>query len=146
MERFFHAVLVGDTGPVTSSDDWPQPLAELIGESDGVEIDESTIRVHCLCRGFDPEYVWRMDAARGMLEHLSDRWQLTQVDGLRWPVLNGRSQLSGEPTPTWWSPQRDADTSFYVCRHTLAGDEGDLFQVALDKKRNTIFVHYWFHF
>lgn len=54
MEQFLHVVFVGDTGPVTSRDDWPEPLKALIHESDNIEIDESTIQVHCLCQGFDP--------------------------------------------------------------------------------------------
>ena len=52
-EQFFRVLLVGETGPVTSRDDWPQPLITLIDESDGIEIDDSTIQVHCLCQGFD---------------------------------------------------------------------------------------------
>jgi len=146
MEQAFHAMLVGDKGPVTSRDDWPRPLLALLSESDGIEFDESTIQVHCLCQGFDPEYVWRMDAAPGVFQRVSERWGLTPVDDPKWRVLDGRSGLSGEPTPSWWCPQRDGQTMFYACPQSLGGHKGDRFQVALDKTRNTIFVHYWFNF
>ncbi len=145
-EQAIEAMMVGNTGAVESRDDWPQPLKALTDESDGIEIDESTVEVHCLCQGFDPEYVWRMDAAPGLFEGISQRWKLSPVDDPKWYVLSGRSQLSGEPTPSWWSPQRDGQTSFFACPQTLGGHKGDRFQVAFDKKRNVIYVHYWFNF
>lgn len=140
------AVIVGDTGPIVSRDDWPQPLKNLIRESDDFEIEESTIQVYCLCKGMDREYVWRMDASPGLFEHVSQSWNLSQVDAPKWPILDGNSMISGKPTPSWWSPQRDDKTLFFVCPQTLGGLKGDRFQVALDKKRHLIFVHYWDNF
>ena len=144
--QFFHAILVGNTGPVPFRDDWPEPLKAILAASKGVELDQSTIQVHCLCQGFDPEFVWRMDAAPGLLEHLKDRWKLTQISHPNWPVLKGYSNISGVATPLWWSPKDDDDTTFFVCPQTLAGEKGNRFQVALDKRQNTIFVRYWFNF
>ena len=60
--RSMHTLFVGETGPVTSRADWPYPLQRLLDDPDGNEIDESRIRVHCLCNGIDKEHVWRMDA------------------------------------------------------------------------------------
>ncbi|MBN2024587.1 MAG: hypothetical protein JW809_17540 [Pirellulales bacterium] len=146
MTSFFRAMLVGNTGPVPSRDDWPDPLKSLVDEPNGVTIAPSTIQVHCLCQGWDPEFVWRMDATPGLFEHLKDRWKLTRISNPNWPVLKGRSRLSGVETPPWWSPRDDDDTTFFACPQTLAGEKDNRFQVALDKKQNTIFVHYWFNF
>ena len=87
-----------------------------------------------------------MDAAPGVFEQLSDRWKLTPVEDPQWYVLGDSSHISGEPTPSWWSPERDGETLFFVCPQTLGGEKGGRFQVALDEKRETIFVHYWFNF
>jgi hypothetical protein len=77
-----HDIFTGETGPVSSRADWPRPLKDLLDDSDGIEIDESTIQVHCLCGGvYDKEFVWRMDAAPGLFELLEKRWKLTLVNG-----------------------------------------------------------------
>ena len=144
--EFFHAILVGDTGPVQSPDDWPEPLKAILAEAQAGDVDESTIQVYCLCQGMDPEFVWRMDAVPGLLEHLKDRWTLTQISDPDWAVLKGRSNISGVATPTWWSPIDDDDTTFFVCPQTLAGEKGDRFLVAFDRRRDVVFVHYWFNF
>lgn len=144
--EFFHAILVGKTGPVQSRDDWPEPLRAILADAKDGDLDERAIQVYCLCQGFDPEFVWRMDAATGLLEHLEQRWKLGQVSHPNWAVLKGHSNLSGVATPTWWSPKDDGQTTFFVCPQTLAGEKGDRFLVAFDKRRNLIFVHYWFNF
>jgi hypothetical protein len=144
--QFFHAMFVGNTGPVRSRDDWPEPLKAILAEAKDDDLNEATIQVYCLCQGFDPEFVWRMDAAPDLLEHLKQRWKLTQVSHPNCKVLKGHSHNSGIATPPWWSPKDDDDTTFFVCPQTLAGRKGDRFLVALDARRNAIFVHYWFNF
>jgi hypothetical protein len=59
MEQMFHAMLVGETGTIDSREQWPEPLRQIVEDSTASISDES-IRVFCLCQGFDPEYVWRM--------------------------------------------------------------------------------------
>lgn len=145
MHSFFHAILVGNTGPVPSPDDWPDPLKLLVNEPNGIDVDRSTIQVYCLCQGFDPEFIWRMDAAPGLFEHLKERWKLTPTDYANWPGPRGKSSRSGVATPPWWSPSVD-DTTFFVCSRSLAGEKGDRFLVAFDRHRNTLFVHYWLNF
>ncbi len=140
------AVFVGQTGTVTNPSDWPEPLKKLCDESKVMAIPTSTIQVHCLCHGMDYEYVWRMEATPGLFDHIKNRWELSPVSDPHWRVLDGTSSLSGESTPSWWSPSRDRNTMFYACRRSLAGEKGDRFQVALDKHRNVVFVHYWFNF
>jgi len=54
--------------------------------------------------------------------------------------------MQGALTPEWWSPRNDGNTSFYVSPQVLARGKSDRFHVALDKKRDTIFVYYWFNF
>lgn len=147
MHSFFHDAFVGDTGPITSKEDWPKPLKELAQETDAIGLDVSTIQVHCLCQGFDPEYVWRMHAAPGLMDHLKTRWQLTEVTNPNWQVLTKRrSHNSGVPTPSWWSPKKDASTSFFACPQTIAGEKGDRFCIAHDGRNEKIYVHYWFNF
>ena len=140
------ATMVGETGPVASPEAWPDPLKSLTEDLGEAELDRASIQVYCLCQGMDPEYVWRMDAAPGLFEHIEDRWGLSRIDNPNWRVLDGSSSLSGVATPDWWSPQRDKGTSFFVCPQELEGRKGDRFKVALDAERNTIFVHYWFNF
>src|SRR5216684_6761916 len=87
-----HGIFTGKTGPVSLRADWPRPLKDLLDDSGGIEIDESTIQVHCLCGGvYDSEFVWRMDAAPGLFELIEKRWNLTPVNGPDWGVLEGYS-------------------------------------------------------
>ena len=145
-QRFFHEILVGDTGPVASRDDWPRPLKHLLADSEGIQIDESVIQVHCLCQGFDPEFVWRMDWSEELFDHIKDRWKLTRVVNPHWHVLSGRSHNSGVLTPSWWSANKGKGVFYFACPQSLGGHKGDRFQVAVDEGRNAIFVHYWFNF
>ncbi len=145
-EQLFHDMLVGETGPVTSREDWPEPLKSIVAEASRLNLDPSTIQVHCLCRGMDLEFVWRMQASPGLFEQIKERWKLTEVTKPDWPILQGRSSISGERTPSWWSAKDDGQTAFFVCPQTLAGEKGDRFLVAFDKRRDIIFVRYWFNF
>jgi hypothetical protein len=141
----FRAVIVAGTGPVASRDDWPRPLKELIAEEE-VDLDQSSIQVYCLCHGLETEHVWEMDAAPGLMEHLKQRWMLTQITRPSWPILTGRSQFSSVATPAWWTPKDDGNTAFFVNPQELAPDKGDRFEVAYDTTRKKIFVWYWFNF
>jgi len=143
---WFDALLVGKTGPVTSRDDWPKPLKELLDGTKELQLDESSIQVHCLGEGFDPEFVWRMDAAPGLFEHVKQRWNLTPISKPQWPILKRRSPISARAAPPWWSLKDDGNTDFFVSPQELAKEKGDRFQVARDRKRNKIFVRYWFNF
>ncbi len=88
-----------------------------------------------------------MDAGPGVFAHLESRWELTRVDNPNGHVLRGYSHNSGEPTPSWWSPDRANDeTLFFACPQTLGGEKGPRFQIALDREQDTVFVHYWFNF
>ena len=145
-EQEFARALAGKTGPVNSRDDWPKPLKAILAEWEAGDLNERGIQVFCLCQGFDPEFVWRMDAAPGLLEDLKRRWTLTQVGRPNWPVLKGRSNISRIATPPWWSPKDDGQTTFFACSQTLAGEKGDRFLVAFDPRQDVIFVHYWFNF
>lgn len=141
------ASVVGHTGPVELRDDWPRPLKELLDGAGAISSDESTIQVHCMCQGFDPEYVWRMEATPGLFAKIEGRWKLSKVSDHQLYKLEGyKSKLSGVATPAWWLPRDDGSTSFYVSPQVLARDKGDRFHVALDEKRNLIFVYYWFNF
>jgi hypothetical protein len=140
------SVLVGNTGPVTKASDWPEPLQKLCKDFGITAQAASTIQVHCLCHGMDSEYVWRMDAAPGLFEHVEKRWQLAQVSNPTWRVLEGKSGLSGESTPPWWSPTQGKGTTFYECPASRAGEKGHRYRVAFDKDQGVIFVHYWFNF
>lgn len=65
-------------------------------------------------------------------EQISERWKLTPADNPKWYVLDGHSRLSGEPTPSWWSPQRDGETLFFACSQTLGGCKDDRFRVVFE--------------
>jgi hypothetical protein len=142
-----HGVFAGNTGPVSLRADWPQPLKELLDESRGIKIDESTIQVHCLNGGaYDQEFVWRMDAAPGLFELLESRWKLTPVDGPEWGIFEGYvAPLTHVRAPDWWSPRDDGQTSFYESPYGFEG-RGDRFHIAVDGERSTIWVQFRYKF
>lgn len=142
----FATVLVGKTGPVTNPSDWPEPLTKLCRDFAFTPPAESRIQVHCLRHGMDQEYVWRMDAAPGLFEHVQKRWQLSPVSRPNWRGLKGKSSLSGESVPPWWSPTHGDSTTFYECPATRDREKGHRYCVAFDKGQGVIFVHYWFNF
>jgi hypothetical protein len=131
----------GKTGLVKSAADWPRPLEDIVAQGPGV--NQSNLQVFCLCSGIEYEFVWRMDATNELLEHLESRWQLTQVKEPSNIMLERKSMMSGVTTPDWWCPSDDGDTNFYECYRTLSKEKGDRFAVAVDTRRQTIFVHYW---
>ena len=141
-----HAVLVGKTGPVTNPADWPEPLQNLCKDFGATPPQTSKIQVQCLCHGMDHEYVWRMDPVPGLFEHIQKSWRLAPVSNPNWRVLRGKSSLSGESTPSWWSPTLGDSTTFYECPASLAGEKGHRFRVAFDRDQDIVFVHYWFNF
>jgi hypothetical protein len=144
--RAMHDVFTGKTGPMPLHADWPRPLKDLLDDSGEIQINESTIQVHCLCGGvYDKEFVWRMDAVPGLFELLEKRWKLAPLTGPDWGVLEGySSSMTRVQTPAWWSPKDDGQTSFSI---SLQGyDGGDSFRVAVDESRSTIFVHFRYKF
>ena len=145
MKEFFHAIVVGETGAIEVRELWPKPL-EMLDEGSPFEISQQTLRVHCMCQGFDPEYVWRMDGDQEQMDHLIQQWKLTQVTMPRSKIFIGQSSLSGLPVPDWWKPSQIKDVVYYVCPSTLAGEKGDRFQVAFSEQEGTIYVHHWFNF
>lgn len=146
MHAFFRAILVGETGPVTSPSAWPKPLTELVADAARAKIDIQGLQVHHMNEGFDPEYIWQMKATPGLFDFINARWKLSLTPAPEHGVFCGKSDFSGDSTPDWWSPKEDAETKFYACPSVLAGEKGDLFRVALDEKRGIIFVHYHFNF
>src|SRR5262245_38926809 len=78
IDRILVRAFGGGFGPVIR-DEWPAPLHDVLDNADGIEYDESTIQVYCLGRGFDPEFVWRMDDAPGLFAYLERRWELSRV-------------------------------------------------------------------
>ena len=145
MKEFFHAIVVGKTGPIEVRELWPKPLEQLVKDSP-IELTQQTLRVHCMCQGFDPEYVWRMDGDQKQMDHLAQQWKLTQVIMPRTKIFTGRSSLSGLPVPDWWKPSQIKDIVYYVCPSTLEGEKGDRYQVAFSGQEGTIYVHYRFNF
>ena len=145
MKEFFQAAVVGETGSIEVREHWPKPLEQLVKESP-FEISTQTLRVHCMCQGFDPEYVWRIAGDPKQMDHLVQKWKLTQVTMPRSKIFTGRSSFSGLPVPDWWKPSQIKDIVYYVCPSTLEGEKGDRYQVAFTGQEGTIYVHYWFNF
>jgi hypothetical protein len=146
MHAFFRAVLVGNTGSVDLVAEWPKPLKELIEDAARHKIAIEDVKVYCLCQGFDPEYVWRMRASRGLLDLLRSRWELSPTPPPDRGAFCGKSSLSGDATPDWCLPKKDAETQFYASKRLLQGEKGDLFRVAVDGKHEIVFVHYHYNF
>jgi len=146
MNDFMRAVVVGKTGPVTSPADWPQPLKDLVTDAKSTKIDVYVLQVHQMNGAVDPEYIWQMRATPGLLELIKTRWKLSPIPTPDYGVFCGKSNLSGDSTPDWWSPKANVGTQFYACATCLAGEKGAQFQVAYDVKRGTIFVRYYDNF
>ena len=138
-------IVVQGTGPIEDRELWPKPLTELV-EDRSIEIAQQTLKVHCLYKFIDPEYVWRMEGDQELMDQLIQKWKLTQVTMPRNKIFKGHSSLSGLPVPDWWKPSEIKDVVYYVCPSTLAGEDGDRYQVAFSEQEGTIFVHYWFNF
>jgi hypothetical protein len=145
MHGFFRAVIVGETEAVESPDAWPKPLKDLVKDAARAKVGIKGVRVHCTCQAFDPEYIWQMKATRGLFDLLKARWQLSPTSVPTYGVFCGKSNLSGDVTPDWWSPKKNARTRFYASKRSLEG-KGDIFVVAVDEEREIIFVHYHYNF
>ena len=142
LDRFMFGLIIGKPGgPVQSRKDWPFDLQQLLDKPDGAQVNQASIQVFCLCKGSDLEYVWRVEASPELIELLKQRWSLAQVSKPAWPILKGRSPILGVPTPSWWSPKVNEDTSFFANE----GEPGDGpgVQVAVDRRLNLIYVHWW---
>ncbi|MFN7844294.1 MAG: hypothetical protein ACK5N9_21450 [Pirellula sp.] len=139
------AVLVGRTGPVETRDKWPDPLKGLVDERQEIIID--SIKVYQLCQGMDSEYVFRFDAPTDLIDHIVEKWGLSEVHPTQLSsVFHGRSQLSGVATPDWWQPLSIQDIKCYVCPSTLSREKGNRFQLAYSESTRVLYVHYWFNF
>ena len=145
MKNALHTITVGETGPIEARELWPKPLEELVQDYP-TEISQQSLKVYCMCQGFDPEYVWRMEGDQRLMERLIQKWKLEQAKMPATKIFMGRSHNSGLPVPDWWKPQTIEDVVYYVCPATVAGDKGDRFQVAFSEQENKIYVHYWFNF
>lgn len=143
MHNFFHAVFAGNPGAVNSTADWPDSLKKLVEDANSAKIDLQVFEVHCMCKGYEREYIWRMNANPDLLDFVIKRWDLSPAKPPDYGIFCGQSMLSGDSTPLWWTPKENADNQFYVCKLTLAGEKGERFHIAYDKKRNCLFVWYW---
>ena|SRR5664279_1200533 len=145
-DRAMGGFMLGYIGPVENRERWPLPLKTLFDKHGEIPYNESTIQIFCLTSA-EFEHVWRMDAAPGVFEEIERQWALTKTNDPQLYKLEGyRSHMSGITTPEWWTPNDDGNTSFFVSPQVLVPGRSDHFYVALDKKRNTIFVYYWFDF
>jgi hypothetical protein len=143
MRAFFHAFVAGEPGPVTSADEWPRPLKELVKDAEFAKIAVQNLEIQCMCRGWETEYVWRMQSTSVLCDFLKKRWKLSPIPPPEHGIFCGRSMNSGEKAPEWWSPKESLKTQFYACSRRMAREYGDQFQVAIDDERQLIFVHYY---
>ncbi|MEM6691958.1 MAG: hypothetical protein AAF664_21195 [Planctomycetota bacterium] len=144
IDRLFQDLLIGSSGSIESVDDWPRPLTKLADETSLVSADD--LQVHCLCQGFDPEYVWRMPCDGESFAEIKSRWQLSVISKPDTHIYGGFSHNSGIPTPDWWNPADLTNVAYFACPGALAGRKSDQFQVAYHADSSTLFVHYWFNF
>lgn len=144
MHAFFHGFVAGNGRfPVTSAEEWPKPLKALVKDATEKKIEVRDLRVECMCKGYETEYVWRMQSTPGLFEFLVARWKLSSVPPSDHGIFCGTSMYSGDYTPEWWSPMETPKTRFYICSRRLANEYGDQFQVAIDDDRQLIFVQYY---
>ncbi|MEN6450078.1 MAG: hypothetical protein ABFC96_06280 [Thermoguttaceae bacterium] len=149
MRQFFHGMVAGNPGPVTSASQWPKPLQQLTSDAKRERIQVLDLEVQCMCKGMETEYVWRMRLTPQFFDFLEKRWKLSPVPRSEHGIYSGRSMYSGEKTPEWWSPMQNENAKFYeserlsaAARAVPEGTFGDQFRVAVDADRQVIFVHY----
>jgi hypothetical protein len=144
MHDFFHGVFAGNGPfPVTAAKDWPKPLTELVKDAEHEKISVQNLNVECMCRGYETEYIWRMQSTPGLSDFLKKRWKLSPTPVPDHGIFLGKSMISGDKTPEWWSPMVGKNSQFFVCGRTVAMEYGDQFQVAIDNERELIFVRYY---
>jgi len=143
MHAFFHGFVAGAPRAIESPEDWPRTLKELVTDAKQANVVVQGLEVQCMCRGWETEYIWRMQVTPGLVAFITARWKLSATT---WPsdgVFCGASHLSGDRTPAWWSPQEGGKTAYFVCNRSRASEFGDHFQVGIDEDRQVIFVRYY---
>ena len=50
------------------------------------------------------------------------------------------------PPAEWWASPDSMSAEFFICRHRLEGDEGDLYYVTFERDKNTAYIDYYFNF
>jgi hypothetical protein len=143
MHDFFHDVFAGKQRAINSPAEWPNPLKKLVEDAKSANIDAQVFEVHCMCEAYESEYIWRMKASPELLDFLIKRWKLSPDIPPIQGIFCGKSMISGDSTPSWWTPTENADTQFYVCELTLKGEKGERVHLAHDKKRGCLFVWFW---
>ena len=67
--------------PVTSQDDWPRPLKELLEDADQRRVKLEQIKVyHTSSFLEDPTYFWQTKDSAGALALMTERWRLLPMD------------------------------------------------------------------
>ena len=96
-----------------------------------------------MCQGYESEYIWKIRLTPGLLDFLKARWELSPMQPPGEGIFCGQSMISGDKTPSWWSPVEGHNTHYYIGRLAKDMEFGDHFRVAVDKDRQLVFIHYW---
>lgn len=141
IDRFHAAELayrLKGTGPIRSPDRWPYPLKQTAERASDLDLEIQDVRVHCLCQGFDQEYIWRMKYDPALWQLLKALWQLSPTAPPNESIFTGKSGYSGLAAPAWWTPKKHDENEFYVREF----EQGRI-RVAIDPKDEAIYV--WSH-
>jgi hypothetical protein len=137
MDRFFDAVVAGNNGPVTSTQDWPRPLKELAASAQEKNIDLNDVRVYCIAKGMIVEYVWRMRSSPELFALVQSEFDLYPDT-----IPAATFAADGATLDWWWKPTEGTSPQFFLGRRSNIAEEGDKFIVLNDEQRQFIYVYY----
>ncbi|TWT31250.1 hypothetical protein KOR34_46260 [Posidoniimonas corsicana] len=135
MDRLFDGLIKGEPGYVTTQEDWPRPLSQLLESAQASDVELGEIRVYCVANGLSSEYAWRMEETEGLLELLVKDLSLSDHT----PKAEERFRAQ-DHLPDWWDPEERANTRYYAAN---VGGVGEQFLVFHDPRNESIYVHYY---
>jgi hypothetical protein len=133
MNSFFDAVVVGNSGPVTSPEEWPSALKTLAESASEESIELNGLHVHCLASGMAIEYIWRMDTTPGMFKLMKKKFRLTPSAKPPGDLFVRQPEL-----PKWWNPLVSDSTEYFAARSSL----DDVYCVLHDEEHELLYVYY----
>ncbi len=128
-------VAVNRNFPITSRDDWPRPLKELLEDADRRQIKVEQIKVYERTDGlsFDETYFWQTKDSTGAFALMNERWRLLPMD-----KSDGKVARFWQEMP--WALRRSCDPS--KIEYFANWGSYDNYLVMRDKARGLLVVWY----
>ena len=125
---------------ITSRQDWPETLLELLREAKRKHVHLGQITV--LHRPYFGEYSWKCDTSAELLDLMVARWNLSRLNTHHDLT---RRILERTPSESFRSNQAD-DVAYYVSANWIAGEKGHWYGVLNNETQKRITVLYSYNF